>query len=210
MSGETPEEPEPCAVVGPDGQDILVDGSLVLAEFDPELLLQIAETLGNPLALLVSKAHLSKAFSEAARNAQGLLKQVNLRYWSRVDAAAVASVASKCSQLLSLRLGPCSDAVVVAVASNCKQLVALELYTPLAMHELYMITDEAVMAVASGCPQLSSFDLSYCYHITDAAVEAVALGCKQLLSLYLRKCHITDVAVVAVASGCKQLSSLDL
>ena len=60
-------------------QEDLVDGSLILAEFPSELLVILAEKLGNPLALLVSKAHLSKAFREAARNAQGLMKRVDLR-----------------------------------------------------------------------------------------------------------------------------------
>ena len=64
MIGNTPEEPG--TDVETDRQD-LVDGSLILAQFPSELLLQLAESLGNPLALLVSKAHLSKAFCEAAR-----------------------------------------------------------------------------------------------------------------------------------------------
>jgi len=60
-------------------QDTMVDGSLILAEFDPALLVFLAETLGNPLVLLVAKAHLSKAFREAARNALALLKCADLR-----------------------------------------------------------------------------------------------------------------------------------
>ena len=39
-----------------------VDIGLKLAGLPGEILVQLAETLGNPLALLVSKAHLSKAF----------------------------------------------------------------------------------------------------------------------------------------------------
>ena len=50
----------------------MVDGSLILVGFPSELLVQLVESLGNPLALLVSKAHLSKAFCEAARNALGV------------------------------------------------------------------------------------------------------------------------------------------
>ena len=69
-----------------------VDIGLKLAGLPGEILVQLAETLGNPLALLVSKAHLSKAFCEAARNAQGLLKQADLRWWARtVDDAVVAA-----------------------------------------------------------------------------------------------------------------------
>ena len=153
MSGETPEEQEPCADVGHDGEEEPpVDGSLALAGFDPELLLQLAETIGNPLVLLVSKAHLSKAFCEAARAAQATLAHIDLRKRRRaVDDAFVAAVVLNCSQLTSLSLGGCGS-----------------------------ITDAAVVAVASGCTLLSSLDLDSCCSITDAAVKAVASGCKQL------------------------------
>ena len=57
----------------------MVDGSLILVGFPSELLVQLVESLGNPLALLVSKAHLSKAFCEAARNAQATLTHADLR-----------------------------------------------------------------------------------------------------------------------------------
>ena len=57
---DTPEEHVPCTDVETDRQENRVDGSLILAEFPSELLVHLAETLGNPLALLVSKAHLSK------------------------------------------------------------------------------------------------------------------------------------------------------
>ena len=97
---DAPEEPEPCTDIETDRQEGLVDGSLMLAGFPSELLVILAEKLGNPLALLVSKAHLSKAFCEAARDAQGLLRHIDLRGWQRtVDDAVVAAVVSKCSQL---------------------------------------------------------------------------------------------------------------
>ena len=157
---DTPKEQEPGTVAETDHQDTLVDGSLILAEFPSEILVQLAETLGNPLALLVSKAHLSKAFCEAARNAQGLLKQADLREWSRtVDDAAVAAVVSKCTELTTLSLGNCIK-----------------------------ITDVAVLAVASGCKQLTSLNLYSCYNITDAALLAVASECKQLTTLNLDGC----------------------
>ena len=96
----------PCTNVRRGGQDELVVGSLILAEFDPELLLHLAEMLGNPLALLVAKAHLSKGFCRAAHDAQALLKHADLRKWSRtVDDAVVAAVVSKCTQLPRLSGG---------------------------------------------------------------------------------------------------------
>ena len=106
-----------------------LDIGLKLAGLPGEILVQLAETLGNPLALLVSKAHLSKAFREAARDALGLLKHVCLHEWKRtVDDAAVAAVVSYCTQLTSLSLRDCrtiTDAAVVAVASESKQLTSL-------------------------------------------------------------------------------------
>ena len=128
---DTPEEHVPCTDVETDRQENRVDGSLILKEFPSELLVILAVTLGNPLALLVSKAHLSKAFCEAARAAQATLKHADLREWARtVDDAVVAAVVSKCSQLSSLNLEGCgkiTDAAVVAVAAGCKQLTALGL-----------------------------------------------------------------------------------
>ena len=73
---DTPGDSEPGTDV--DLQDAPVDGSLTLAGFPSELLVILAETLGNPLVLLGSKAHLSKAFHEAARAAQASLKHADL------------------------------------------------------------------------------------------------------------------------------------
>ena len=204
---DTPQEHAPGTDVETDLQE--VDGSLILAGFPSELLVHLAETLGNPLALLVSKAHLSKAFREAARDAQGLLRHIDLNEWAQmVDDAAVAVLASNCSQLSYLNLHGCrniTDAAVVSVASNCKQLTTLNLLG------CGKITDAAVVAVASKCTLLSSLDLESCSSITDPAVEAVASGCKQLTSLNLRYCDkITDAAVEAVTSGCEQLRMLKL
>ena len=67
MSGAVPQPPPEGTDVETDHQDSLLDASLILAEFPSELLLRLAEEFGNPLALLVSKAHLSKAFRAAAR-----------------------------------------------------------------------------------------------------------------------------------------------
>ena len=160
----------------------MVDGSLILSGFPSELLVVLAESLGNPLALLVSKAHLSGAFREAACAAQATLTHIDLREWRRtVDDAVVAAVVSKCAQLSSLNLqGGCSN-----------------------------VTEAAVLAVASGDgrPLLTTLNLAGCRNITDAAVVTVASGCKQLTTLSLNNCkNITDAAVVAVSSGCPQLT----
>jgi hypothetical protein len=102
---DTPEEHGPGTAVGGFGEEDPVDGSPILAELPSELLVLVAQTLGNPLALLVSKAHLSKAFRAAAGAAQATLEHADLREWSRtVDDAAVAAVVSKCTQLSTLNL----------------------------------------------------------------------------------------------------------
>ena len=89
---------------------------LKLADLPSDILAILAEMLGNPLALLVSKAHLSKAFCEAARAAQGLLKCANLREWTgTIDDAVVAAVVSKCTQLSSLNLHGCRKITDTAV-----------------------------------------------------------------------------------------------
>ena len=72
----------------PEPPETAVDGSLTLARFPSELLLHLAEELGNPLVLLVSRAHLSKAFHAAARAALAILTHIDLRacMWTVNDA----------------------------------------------------------------------------------------------------------------------------
>ena len=92
---DTRDEHEPGTDADTICRDARIDGSLILAEFPSELLVVLAEALGNPLSLLVSKAHLSKAFREAAGAAQASLKHADLCEWARtVDDAVVASVLS--------------------------------------------------------------------------------------------------------------------
>ena len=159
---DTPQEQEPGTDVENDRQERLVDGSLLLAGFPSELLVILAEKLGNPLALLVSKAHLSKAFCEAARNAQALLKQLNLREWATwrmVDDALVAALVARCTQLSSLNLGGCrrvTDASLHSVTSGSK------LFTTLGLTGCRKITDAAVVAVDSECKQLTTLNLEFC------------------------------------------------
>ena len=180
---DTPEEPEPSTDV--DLQETPVDGSLTLARFPPELLVLLAEALGNPLVLLVSKAHLSKAFCEAAGIAQATLTHADLHTWpGTVDDAFVAAVVSKYILLLTLSLRGCDK-----------------------------ITDEAVMAVASGCPQLTTLDLRGCDQITNAAVVAVASRCPRLTIVaqpdWLPQHHRRG-SPLAVASGCPLPTTLNL
>ena len=183
LTTDTPDEHETGTAAGGFGDHARVDGSVLLAEFPSELLVILARRSGNPLALLVSKAHLSKSFRSAACRALAVLECADLRDWSRtVDDAAVKAVVSKCPQLSSL------------VMSGCKQ-----------------ITEVAVAAMVSKCPKISSLNLTGCEQITDAAVVAVASKCKKLKSLFLDGCeNITGAAVVAVAWRCKKLEELDL
>ena len=89
------EEHEHCTAVGGFGESSRVDGVLNLADLPGEILVIVAEMFGNPLALLVSKAHLSKSFRSATRVALAMLKRADFREWSRtVDDAAVKKVVS--------------------------------------------------------------------------------------------------------------------
>ena len=98
------EEHEPCTAAA--SKDVPpLDLGLKLAGLPSELLVILAVTLENPLALLVSKAHLSKAFCEAARDAQEYLTHIDLRKWAwRVDDAVVGAVVSKCTELTYLNI----------------------------------------------------------------------------------------------------------
>ena len=210
MSGAVPQpaRKDPGTDVETDHQDSRLDASLILADFPSELLLRLAEEFGNPLALLVSKAHLSKAFRAAARAALAILTHANLYEWARtVDDAAVAAVVSK--SLSSLDLSGCkiTDATVVAVALGCPHLESFHL------EGCKMITNAAVVQLASLCKKLASLNLrnSYCGEFSDTDVEALVSGCPQLVSLDLGDSeNFTDAAVVALASRCKKLVSLNL
>ena len=128
---DTPEEHEPGTDAKTVCQDARIDGSLILAEFPSELLVVLAEALGNPLALLVSKAHLSKAFRDAARAAQASLKHADLCEWARTaDDSVVTAVVSKCTQLSSVNLRDCrkiTNTAVKAVASGCPPALSAHL-----------------------------------------------------------------------------------
>ena len=73
---DTPEEPEPGT--NADRQDTLVDLGLKLAGLPDELLLQLAETHWNPLALLVSKIDMREGRLSSARGLAEGLAQVCL------------------------------------------------------------------------------------------------------------------------------------
>ena len=127
----------------------------ILAAFPAELLFHLAELLGNPLKLIVTRMPLlSKSCCEAARHAQRLLTCVDLHEgWQSTEDAVVAAMASRCTQLTSLNLSGC-----------------------------WKITDAAVTAVATGCTQLTSLNLRGCDQITDGAVTAVAPFALQVVS----------------------------
>ena len=202
------EEHEHCTAVGGFGEGARVDGLLNLADLPGEILVIVAEMFRNPLALLVSKAHLSKSFRAAARDALAMLKRADFRAWSRtVDDAAVAAVVSTCLSSLDLSGCKITDATVVAVASGCPQLESFDL------QGCKMITTAAVVELASWCKKLASLNLrnSYCGEFSDATVVALASGCPHLVSLDLGDSeNFTDAAVVALASRCKKLVSLNL
>ncbi|XP_050224907.1 F-box/LRR-repeat protein 3 [Mercurialis annua] len=114
---------------------------------------------------------------------------------------------SRCSELLSLKLGFCaniSDIGLCYIASNCSKLQELDLY------RCTGIGDDGVAALSSGCKKLKNLNLSYCNQITDIGLNY--LGCLEELSdLEMRQLDkITSVGLTALAAKCRSLADLDL
>ena len=174
----------------------------LIAEIPSEVLVLVANAVGNPLTLLVATLpKVSKRCKDAAKHALATLPEVDLSpFRGRVTDAAVTAIVARCPQLTSLNLSRCyeiTNDAVTAIAAGCPQLTSLD---------LSWWTDAAVTAVAAGCPKLTSLDLSLCDQITDAAVTAIAQKCPKLTRLGLSECgQITDEAVTAVKAGYPQL-----
>ncbi|XP_022969433.1 F-box/LRR-repeat protein 3 isoform X1 [Cucurbita maxima] len=114
---------------------------------------------------------------------------------------------SKCSQLLSLKLGLCTnitDTGLIKIARNCKRIYELDLYRCLG------IGDAGLEALSTGCKRLTKLNLSYCNKVTDRGIECVG-QLEELCSLEIRGLqNVTSVGLTAVAFGCKRLVDLDM
>ncbi|KAA0050922.1 F-box/LRR-repeat protein 3 [Cucumis melo var. makuwa] len=114
---------------------------------------------------------------------------------------------SRCSQLLSLKLGLCTnitDKGLIKIGLNCKRIHELDLYRCLG------IGDAGLEALSSGCKKLMKLNLSYCNKLTDRGMGYIGL-LEELCVLEIRGLHnVTGVGLTAVAAGCKRLVDLDM
>lgn len=114
---------------------------------------------------------------------------------------------SRCSQLLSLKLGLCTnitDKGLIKIGLNCKRIHELDLYRCLG------IGDAGLEALSSGCKKLMKLNLSYCNKLTDKGMEYIG-HLEELCNLEIRGLHnVTSVGLTAVAAGCKRLVDLDM
>ncbi|KGN66042.1 F-box/LRR-repeat protein 3 isoform X1 [Cucumis sativus] len=114
---------------------------------------------------------------------------------------------SRCSQLLSLKLGLCTnitDKGLIKIGLNCKRIHELDLYRCLG------IGDAGLEALSSGCKKLMKLNLSYCNKLTDRGMGYIG-HLEELCVLEIRGLHnVTSVGLTAVAAGCKRLVDLDM
>lgn len=114
---------------------------------------------------------------------------------------------SKCSNLLRLKLGLCtniSDKGMFHIGSKCSKLLELDLY------RCGGFGDGGLAAISRGCKSLNRLIISYCGELTDAGVEQIR-QLEHLSHLEIRGLkNITGAGLAAVACGCKKLDYLDL
>ncbi|KAH0908614.1 hypothetical protein HID58_031935 [Brassica napus] len=114
---------------------------------------------------------------------------------------------SKCSNLLRLKLGLCtniSDKGMFHIGSKCSKLLELDLY------RCGGFGDDGLAAISRGCKSLNRLIISYCGELTDTGVEQIR-QLEHLSHLELRGLkNITGAGLAAVACGCKKLDYLDL
>ena len=120
-----------------------------LAE-NPDVLVLLANAVGNPLTLLVAiLPKVSRRCGGAAEQALATLTEVDLHpFHERLTYAAVAAIAVGCPRLTSLNLYGCeriTDATVAAVAAN---------YLRRQHHRRGQSSQRAVKAARAGYSQL--------------------------------------------------------
>ncbi|KAK4606805.1 hypothetical protein RGQ29_000871 [Quercus rubra] len=123
-----------------------------------------------------------------------------------IDNEGLKSI-SRCSKLLTLKLGICSnitDDGLTHVANGCSKLKELDLYRSSG------ITDEGITAIAHGCPALEMINIAYNDKITDTSLISLS-KCMLLKALEIRGCHsVSSVGLSAIVMECRQLMVLDI
>ncbi|KAI9072954.1 hypothetical protein K1719_045083 [Acacia pycnantha] len=135
-----------------------------------------------------------------------LLEELDLTECSGINDRALKYL-SRCSGLLTLKLGLCtniSDVGLAYIGCNFPKLAELDLY------RCVCIGDDGLAALASGCKELIKLNVSYCNRITDRGIEYISyLG--ELSELEMRGLvNITGMGISKVAVNCKRLADLDL
>ncbi|KAI9081007.1 hypothetical protein K1719_036987 [Acacia pycnantha] len=135
-----------------------------------------------------------------------LLEELDLTECSGINDRALKYL-SRCSGLLTLKLGLCtniSDVGLAYIGCNFPKLAELDLY------RCECIGDDGLAALASGCKELIKLNVSYCNRITDRGMEYISyLG--ELSELEMRGLvNITGMGISKVAVNCKRLADLDL
>ncbi|KAF5446625.1 hypothetical protein F2P56_032235 [Juglans regia] len=125
---------------------------------------------------------------------------------NEIDDEGLKSI-SRCSKLLTLKLGIClniTDDGLTHVANGCPKLKELDLYRSSG------ITDAGIAAIAHGCPTLEMINIAYNDKITDRSLISLS-KCLMLKALEIRGCHsVSSVGLSAIAMGCRQLMVLDI
>lgn len=123
-----------------------------------------------------------------------------------IDDEGLKSI-SRCSKLLTLKLGIClsiTDDGLMHVANGCSKLKELDLYRSCG------VTDTGIAAIAHGCPALEMINIAYNDKITDTSLRLLS-KCLMLRALEIRGCHsVSSVGISAIAIGCRQLMVLDI
>jgi len=167
----------------------------------------VAESCRSLLSLKVESCNLVTEKSlHFLGSSSLLLEDLDLTDCSGVNDAGLQYL-SKCSELLCLKLGLCTNISVKGlshIASNCTKIRELDLY------RCTEIGDDEVAALSSGCKKLKKLNLSYCNEVTDRGLQYLS-QVEELSDLELRGLvNITGVGLTALAAGCKRLSELDL
>ncbi|CAN0914126.1 F-box/LRR-repeat protein 3 [Linum grandiflorum] len=135
-----------------------------------------------------------------------LLEEVDLTDCSGINDSGLEYL-SRCSRLLTLKLGLCfsiSDKGVSCIASNCSNLCELDLY------RCTGIGDGTLAALANGCTRLKKLNISYCTKITDEGMKSLG-HLQELFSLEMRSLrNVTGVGFAAFATMSKRLAELDM
>ncbi|CAM8971518.1 unnamed protein product [Rhodiola kirilowii] len=125
---------------------------------------------------------------------------------NEIDNEGLRSI-SRCSELLSLKLGICLDITnkgMAYISIGCPKLIELDMYRCMG------ITNLGIEAIAHRCTNLEMINIAYCKEITDYSLMALS-NCSNLNTLECRGCPlITSLGLAAIAMGCRELANLDI